>query len=306
MPLVLRVDGHRHVAEHGLRPRRGDADPARAVCQGIPDPPQRSLLVPGYGLLVGQGGIAAGTPVDDAISPVDHLLFEKRDEYRENRPGKPLVHGETLALPVTGATQFLQLADDRAAILLAPFPHFFHEPITSDLLPVDAPFREHPFHDHVRGDTGVIRSRHPEGFETLHPLEPDEHVLDRVVQNVAEVEYPGDVGWGYDDGIGGLAGSRIGVEELVLFPESVPLPFNGSGVVLRGQSLGHIGCISLSYRQLQNRTGYGMAVIRPDTGQERLRPPTGWYLETSTVKTPASKYRPAVGLSIEFDRYGRA
>ncbi|OPY86791.1 MAG: hypothetical protein A4E72_01612 [Syntrophus sp. PtaU1.Bin208] len=49
-------------------------------------------------------------------------------------------------------------------------------------------------HNVLGGDARVIHSRHPEGIETLHALEADDHILQRVVQGMPHVENPRHIG----------------------------------------------------------------------------------------------------------------
>ena len=57
-------------------------------------------------------------------------------------------------------------------------------------------------HHHLRGDAGVIRARLPEHALAAQPLEADQHVLQRVVERMADMQRTGDVGRGDDDAEG--------------------------------------------------------------------------------------------------------
>jgi hypothetical protein len=46
---------------------------------------------------VGQGGQAAGAPVDDPPAPVQQALLVQGDEHLADGPREALVHGEALA-----------------------------------------------------------------------------------------------------------------------------------------------------------------------------------------------------------------
>ena len=91
------------------------------------------------------------------------------------------------------------------------------------------------FDDGLGGDAGVVGAGHPKGIITLHAAEPNEDVLEGVVEGVAHVEGAGDVGRGYDDGIGGgiIRGvrGRVGVETSLAAPELVGLIFDGGRFV---------------------------------------------------------------------------
>ena len=62
--------------------------------------------------------------------------------------------------------------------------------------------------------------------------------MDGVVEHVAHVQHPGDVGWGDHNGVGlsviGHTSKGFG-----LFPGLGPAVLNGGGVVMGGDVLGH-------------------------------------------------------------------
>ena len=96
-------------------------------------------------------------------------------------------------------------------------------------------FEEPPLDDRLGGDAGVVGAGHPEGLEALHPLLPDEHVLQGVVQGVAQVQGPGHVGRRNDDRVGFSPRVRLAMEVILLFPEAIPAILGRGVVVLLGQ-----------------------------------------------------------------------
>ena len=125
--LVLRVDGHAGVAQHGLRPGGGHGDEAAAVRERIADVPQVAGLVLVLHLRVGKRGEAVGAPVDDAAALVDEALFVEGAEGLAHGPGAHVVHGEAAAGPVAGGAEGLLLLHDAAAVLLLPGPDALQE-----------------------------------------------------------------------------------------------------------------------------------------------------------------------------------
>ena len=87
---------------------------------------------------------------------------------------------------------------------------------TSQILAAQPLFGKHTLDDVLRGDTGMVGSRHPQGALSAHAPVPDEDVLQGIVQGVAHVQDTGDVGRWHDNREGLL---RIGrLEGPLLFP----------------------------------------------------------------------------------------
>ena len=155
-----------------------------------------------FRLLVGKRRLAPWAPVDDVVAAVDEPLFVEPDENLGDRFRQPLVHGESLTVPVTGAAHALELLDDRSARRLLKLPHFPDEPLAAEIVPrLSLLTGDLPLHHVLGGDTGVIGAGHPLRYISLQPLEPDKNILDGVVQGVTEVELVGHVGRGDDYGI---------------------------------------------------------------------------------------------------------
>ncbi|OPY10226.1 MAG: hypothetical protein A4E67_00646 [Syntrophaceae bacterium PtaB.Bin038] len=148
-----------------------------------------------------------------------------------DRPGETLVHGETLAFPVAGAAQALQLVQDDAAVLLLPLPDALDELLPAQVVPRLSLLGQLLLDHVLRRDPGVVRARHPEGVVALHAPVARHDVLQGVVQGVPHVEHPRDVG-GRDDDAEGLSVTHVlRVEIPVLEPELVPLRLHIPGLV---------------------------------------------------------------------------
>ena len=120
--LVLGVDRHGGIAQHGLRAGGGQLDVAAAVGQGVAQVPEGALLLLKDDLRVGDGGLAVGAPVDDTLAPVDEALLIELDEHVAYSLGAALVHGEAQPIPIAGGAQQLQLLQNAAAELILPGP----------------------------------------------------------------------------------------------------------------------------------------------------------------------------------------
>ena len=172
-------------------------------------------------LLVREGRLGCGVPVDHPHAAVDFALFVEVAEDVDDAARAHLVHREAGALPVARGAQLAQLAENHAAVLLLPLPGVAEELLARELRLFNPLFVEHRHHLGLGGNRGVVHARHPAGVAARHAGAADEHVLQRVVEHVAHVEHARDVGGRDDDGIGlPLVGFRV--EETVLNPKVVP------------------------------------------------------------------------------------
>ena len=153
-------------------------------------------------LEVREGRVAAGTPVDDVVAPVDQPVFVEPDEDLAHGPGEALVHGEALALPVAGAAQPLELVQDDAAVLLLPLPDPLDEFLAAQVVAGHPFLGEFLLDDVLRGDPGVVRPGHPEGVVALHAVVADQDVLQGIVERVPHVQHARHVGRRDDDAEG--------------------------------------------------------------------------------------------------------
>src|SRR5438876_1127829 len=129
-------------------------------------------------------GVTLITPVPKSGSTASSATTRTETVPSTDRPRQPGVHREPLARPVTGRAEALELAHDRAAGFLFPFPRaleirlatqaFFGLPLGGQL----------PLEEHVDRDRGVIGPGDPQRVEAIHPLHAHEHVLQRVVERV--------------------------------------------------------------------------------------------------------------------------
>ena len=113
IPLILRVNSHTGIAQHGFRTGRGKfykflrTDCAVCFNQRIFDMPEVPLLFFVFHLRIGNGCIADGTPVNDPAALIDPAFFMHPAEHLGDRLVAALIHGKTFSVPVTGGTQLL-------------------------------------------------------------------------------------------------------------------------------------------------------------------------------------------------------
>nr|GEY46165.1 hypothetical protein [Tanacetum cinerariifolium] len=118
-----------------------------------------------------------------------------------NGLGQTVVHREAFAAPVDRRAQATNLTADVAAGLILPFPDFFQKFIATQVVAILALRLQLTLHQHLRGDTGMVGARLPEGVATLHAAKTDQGVHDRVVETVAHVQAAGDVRRRNHDGV---------------------------------------------------------------------------------------------------------
>ncbi len=207
--LVLRVHGHRRVAQHRLGPRGGDHDEGRRIVrveglalERIAQVPEMPLALHLHHFEVGDGGQELWVPVDQPFVLVDETGPIKLHENFKNRLGQPLVHGETLARPVARSAQALELVDDGAAQFGLPGPHPLEELFPPHLAAAGlAALGQLPLDHHLGGDAGMVGARLPQHVLAAHALEAAEDILQRVVERMAHMQRAGDVGRRNDDRI---------------------------------------------------------------------------------------------------------
>ena len=233
--LVVRVDGHAGVAEHGLGTGRGDDEVAGAVGERIAYMPEVARLFDVLDLGVGEGGGALGAPVYDALALVDELFLVEVDEGLAHGAGAGVVHREALALPVAARAQGLELLYDAVAVLVLPGPDLVEKALAAEVEAGLALAPELLLNLYLRGYARVVVAGQPEGGVAVHALVADEHVLDSLVKCVAQVELAGDVRGRDDDGEGLLGRIALGMEVVPFEPHLVDLLFDLFGVVHLGK-----------------------------------------------------------------------
>ena len=225
--LILGVDSHAGIAQHGLGAGRGDDDVTGTVGQRVADVPQVTRLVHVLHLGIGQGGQAVGAPVDDAAALVDQALVIQLAECLADGTGAALVHGEAAAVPVAGRAHLFLLLDDAVAVLLLPGPDALQELLAAQVIAGHALLgAQFLLHLDLGGNAGVVRAGEPQGIVALHALEAGQDVLQRTVQCVAHVELAGDIGGRHDDGKRLLIGVGLRLEAAAVHPHLVDAGFH--------------------------------------------------------------------------------
>ena len=191
------------------------------------------VLLRVFHLGVGECGLAARTPIDNAASAVDEPLLIETEERFAHRFGTFFVHRERQTRPIAGRAELFKLFDDAPAVLFLPRPCAAKKFFPAEFL-FGKPLFFHLFHDFdFRGDGSVVRSRQPERAVALHTFETHEDILHRLVHGVTHVQLARNVGGRHHDGERHLRGVDLGAEAALLHPCAVNLFFKLSRIVRR-------------------------------------------------------------------------
>ena len=133
----------------------------------------------GLDLEVGDGGLEARVPIDQALVAIEQALAVEIDEHLEDGAAEALVHGEALVRPVARGAEPAELAGDRAAALGLPFPDLGDELLAAEIGALLLPLVELALDHHLGGDAGMVHADHPERVLALQPRVADEDVLQR-------------------------------------------------------------------------------------------------------------------------------
>ena len=199
IPLVLRVDRHGGIAQHRLRPRRGDGDrPPRLAVHVVADVPEVAILLDRIDLQVRDGRLVDRIPVDHPVRAIDQATIVEPLEGGADGARGAGVHREDVPGPVERKTEGAQLIQDTVAVMLNECPDALQERLAPELLARQPLFRQLALHHDMHGDAGVVGAGQPERRDALHPLPPDQDILDGI-HRVAIVERARDVRRRQDD-----------------------------------------------------------------------------------------------------------
>ena len=224
--LVLGMDRHRGIAQHGLGTSgRDDDESPRIVLKRIAEVPEVALDLALLDFQIGNGGMQLGVPVDQPLVPIDQPLLVKLDKHPADGPVEALVHGEAFLCPVGRGAEAAELAGDGTAGFGLPFPNPLHELFAAEIVAGEL-FRRHlSLHHHLGGDARMIRAGLPERVQALHALPADEDVLKGVIEGVPHVQAAGDVRRRHHDAVGGGGGPGVGGEGPRVFPDRIETRF---------------------------------------------------------------------------------
>ena len=203
--LVVRVHGDSGVAEHRLRPSRGNDEVivagtcAAAVGEGIAQFPKAPFLFDVLHLEIRQCGLEHRVPIHQALAAVDEAVLVQAHEDFGHGAREAIVHGETLTGPVDGRAHAAQLLGDLSARRLFPCPHALDELLAAEFGPALLLLFELALDHHLRRDACVVRTHLPERVASAHALIANQRIHERVLERMAHVQAAGDIRrWDHD------------------------------------------------------------------------------------------------------------
>ena len=222
--LVVRVDGDGFACAQQLGPGGGDHDVAGAVRQCELDEVELVDVVPVLHLGVGQGGHAAGAPVNGEVGLVDQAAVEQVHEGQLGDP--PVVGGVGLVVDagVHALSQDLEvvrhLLDEAVGVLLAEPPV---------LLPGGVQLGDAVLLLHFDLDRGPVdvEAEGEEHVVPAHPLVTGGEVNKGVSRGVAQVKGAGGVPRRVVDAEDRLVGSGVEAVDGFVLPHLLPAFLNG-------------------------------------------------------------------------------
>ncbi len=210
VPVALVVRMHRNcrVAEHRFGSRGCDHDVPGAVLQRIAKVPQRAVFLHVLHFEIGQSGEQHRVPVHQALAPVDEPLGVQAHKHFRDCPGQSRIHREAVAAPVDGVSEAAHLRVDGAARLLLPLPHPCDKFFAGQVGAFESLGVELAFDDHLGRNTGVVRSGLPERVVAAHAVIAGEGIHERVLEGMAHVQSPRNVGGRDHDAVGRTVAGR--------------------------------------------------------------------------------------------------
>ena len=243
-PAWVGMAGDRRIAQHGFRPRCGNHNVLRfaglRINDGIAQMPEMSLNAFIHNLVIRDCRLQVAVPVDQARPTENQAVPEKTKKGPLDGPGTDGVHGKALAVPVARTAHSLLLADDAGLVLLFPVPDTFDQGLAANIMPRFAfQLEQTLFHNGLRGDTGVIRPRHPQRVLSQHAVPARQHILHDVVHGVSHVQRTGDIRQRHHDHIALLVVVRGGGKRFGLGPAPDYRFFQSGRVILACQFVWH-------------------------------------------------------------------
>ena len=182
-----------------------------------------------------------GAPVDHAVAAVDQPLVVQTDKDLLDGVGAALVHREALTLPVAGAAQLFQLADNAAAISVFPCPGALQKAIAAQHFFGQALLAHGGNHLGFGGNGSMVGARHPQSGIALHALVAGQDILPGFVHGVAHVQLAGNIRRRHYDGERLFAAVDLGVEIALIAPFLVNSILCAFGIILLGEFFCHDG-----------------------------------------------------------------
>ncbi len=205
--LLLWVDADCYIAEDSLgasggndgvvRPRLGVCH--TRLCHLVAQVVELAMLLVVDDLLIAQGSLPLGVPIDHTQAAVDKSFLIEVAEYMDNGTRAGLVHRERSTIPVARAAEFAQLLEDNASVFVRPIPRMLQELLTRQVGLVNALLFQSLDDFRLRGNRSVVCTRHPAGVLALQAGTTHKNVLNSLIQHMPHVQHACHIRWGNND-----------------------------------------------------------------------------------------------------------
>ena len=150
-------------------------------------------------------------PIHQSLVTIDEALGVQLHEYLAHCRRKPLIHREAFTWPIERCTKPAQLPRDGAARFRLPFPNALQEGLAPHAAAVWLLlFGQQAFHHHLRRNAGMVRARLPQRIAPLHAPPADQHILQGIIQRMADMQAAGHIRRRDHDGEGAGWAFRTG------------------------------------------------------------------------------------------------
>lgn len=237
---VFRMHTDGSVARNGLRSCGGYRQIAGSIGEGIAHAPKLAILVRMFNLIVRKGRMAARTPVNDIVAPVNKALVIKPGKNLAHGAGKAIVHGKTQPCPVHRAAKSFNLLKYFMPIGFAPLPDAFNKGLASKVIASQAFPGNAPFHHILGGNAGMVRTWNPQHIFAQLSRMSAQGVYERQIQGMANMQRASDIWRRNNNGIWIPFCFGVRSKNFVFPPVIAPAFFNSGRLVCLGQILLHL------------------------------------------------------------------
>ena len=229
--LIVWMYSYTAITQHSLRTSCSHLYILVGALYLISEVPEMASLSLMLNLDVRDCSVAVCAPVGDAGALINQPLFVKTYKYLADSTGASLVHGKALAVPVAGGAKGTELAHDTAAKLFLPLPYALQKLLTAQLIAVGTLFTESTLYLSLSSDTCMVTAWHPQGVVALHTAPADEDILQGIIKGMAHMKLTCYIWWRFYNAVWLLVFLNHSTKQLILFPEAIPLLFEGLWVI---------------------------------------------------------------------------
>ena len=231
VPFIFGVHRNRSIAQHCFRTSGRNNQEFIRPYYRVAHMPQTALGIFVDHFQVTQRRVATWAPVHHVLPAIDQIFFIQPNKDFANRTGKACVHGEPAASPIHRIADLPHLRFNASPRLFFPLPNLFLKLNATQLMTGDALFGQLPFHHHLRGNACVVHTWRPQRVVSAHAIPTDNHVHQRVVQHVSDVQCPGHIGRRNGNGKRFTGFGRVSYKKGRFFPPFGPMRFKPLGLV---------------------------------------------------------------------------